>query len=61
MIEASKIALLGRSPIKKAVSATMYTEFANITMMLVGSDAHSSNRQAIKTMKMREIHDVARK
>ena len=39
----------------------MYTEFANITMMLVGSDAHSSNRQAIKTMKMSEIHDVARK
>ena len=30
-------------------------------MMLVGNEAHSSSRHAIKTMKISEIQDVARK
>ena len=30
-------------------------------MMLVGSDAHSSSRHAINTMKMSDIQDVAKK
>jgi len=55
------MALLGRRPIKKAVNATMYTEFANMTMMLVGSAPHSSNLQAMSTMKISEIHEVAKK
>ena len=59
--EASKIARFGLNPIKKAVNATMYIEFANITTILVGRLAHSSNLQAIVTMNMRDIQEVARK
>ena len=55
------MALFGLRPIRKAVKATMYIELANMTTMLVGREAHSSRRQAINTMKMSEIHEVARK